>query len=77
MNSLKALHVLLGLYAELLLEAGGEIAGITESHLISKVTDTQFGVFLSHAASLLQADVADKTRDIEPCDGAEFVVDGR
>ena len=48
------------LHAKMFFEAGGEIAGITESDTVGEVADTYVGGGCGDALSLLHPDIADE-----------------
>ena len=58
----------------MLLETGGEVAGIFESDTIGQVADTDLRTFLGNTTGFLHADVANETRHIEAGDRAQLIV---
>ena len=67
---------LLGQHAELAFEALGEVFRRIEAHGLGEFVDADVGLLAQHAASLLQADAVDESRDVLSGEGAQFVVEG-
>ena len=65
---------LLGLDAKFLLENGGEILGILESHTVSQIAYTDAWVLGDNAACLFHADVADETAYAHSCERAQLII---